>query len=90
MEKTKHSLPAYLPMIDMAATGSNIRRLRCEAKLSVRQMQEIFGFTTPQAIYKWERGDALPTLDNMTVLSRTLGVPMEEIIVYQSTGKEEV
>ncbi len=77
-------------MIDMAATGSNIRRLRCAAQLSVRQLQEIFGFSTPQAIYKWERGDALPTLDNMTVLSRTLGVPMEEIIVYQSTGKEEV
>lgn len=52
MEKTPHRLPACLPMIDMAATGSNIRRLRCEAKLSVRQMQEIFGFTTPQAIYK--------------------------------------
>ena len=90
MEKTPPRLPSCLPMIDMAATGSNIRRLRCEAKLSVRQMQEIFGFTTPQAIYKWQRGDALPTLDNMTVLSRTLGVPMEEIIVYQSTGKEEV
>ena len=89
MEKTKHSLPAYLPMIDMAATGSNIRRLRRAARLSVRQMQEIFGFTTPQAIYKWQRGDALPTLDNMTVLSRTLGVRIEEIIVYQSTGKEE-
>ncbi|MBQ2323255.1 MAG: helix-turn-helix transcriptional regulator [Oscillospiraceae bacterium] len=73
----------------MAATGNNIRRLRRAAQLSVRQMQEIFGFTTPQAIYKWERGDALPTLDNMTVLSRTLGVQIEEIIVYQSTGKEE-
>ena len=74
MEKTKHSLPACLPMIDMAATGNNIRRLRRAAQLSVRQLQEIFGFSTPQAIYKWERGDALPTLDNMTVLSRTLGV----------------
>ena len=79
MEKTQPELPA----IDMAATGRNILRLRRAAGLSVRELQEIFGFSTPQAIYKWQRGDALPTLDNMTVLSRVLGVSIEEIILYE-------
>ncbi len=88
MNSTKCRQTVYLPMIDMAATGRNIARLRREAGLTVRQMQDVFGFSTPQAIYKWQRGEALPTLDNMTVLSRTLGVLMEEIIVYQSTEKE--
>lgn len=82
MEKTPQRLPACLPMIDMAATGSNIRRLRCEAKLSVRQMQEIFGFTTPQAIYKWQRGTALPTLDNMVILSAVFHTNINNILVY--------
>ena len=88
MNSTKYRQTVYLPMIDMAATGRNIARLRREAGLTVRQMQDVFGFSTPQAIYKWQRGEALPTLDNMTVLSRTLGVLMEEIIAYQSTEKE--
>lgn len=71
-----------LPAIDMAATGRNIERLRRRAGLSVRDLQEIFGFSTPQAIYKWQRGLALPTLDNMTVLARCLGVAIEEILRF--------
>ena len=38
--------------IDMVATGKNITRLRKESGLSVRDLAEIFGFTTPQAVYK--------------------------------------
>ena len=71
----------FMPVIDMAATGMNIARLRMAAGLTVRELQAVFGFSTPQAIYKWQRGDALPTLDNMVVLAAVLGVTMEEILV---------
>ena len=47
-----------IPSIDMEATGRNITRLRQQAGLTVRDLQEIFGFTTPQAIYKWQHGTA--------------------------------
>ena len=40
-----------------------------------------FGFTTPQAVYKWQHGVAMPTLDNLVVLAAVFGVPMDEIIV---------
>ena len=46
-----------------AATGRNIDRLRIEAGLSIRDMQNVFGFATPQAIYKWIHGTSMPTLD---------------------------
>ena len=49
------------PTIDLVATGKNIVRLREESGLSVRNLQEIFGFATPQAIYKWQHGTAMPT-----------------------------
>ncbi len=45
-----------MPAIDMAATGRNIIKLREAAGLTVRDLQDIFGFTTPQAIYKWQHG----------------------------------
>ena len=58
-----------IPVIDTAATGANITRLRKNVNLTVRDLQNIFGFATPQAIYKWQRGEAMPTLDNMVMLT---------------------
>lgn len=51
-----------IPSIDMEATERNITRLRQQAGLTVRDLQEIFGFTTPQAIYKWQHGTAMPAI----------------------------
>ena len=70
-----------IPFVDTVATGRNIDRLRVEAGLSVRDMQTVFGFATPQAIYKWIRGASLPTIDNLVILAAMLGVTMDEIVV---------
>ncbi len=70
-----------LPSINTAATGANIIRLRRSVGLTVQDLQNIFGFSTPQAIYKWQRGTALPTLDNLIVLASVFGTTMDAIIV---------
>ena len=62
-------------------------KLRKAAGLSVREMQNIFGFTTPQAIYKWQHGTAMPTIDNLVVLAAVLDVTIDEILVVQ---REEI
>ncbi len=72
-----------IPVIDMAATGTNITRLRTKAGLTVRDLQAVFGFSTPQAIYKWQRGDAMPTLDNIVALAAVFGVTVDAILVYR-------
>ena len=69
------------PVIDMAATGQNIVRLRKRAGLTVKDLQNIFGFSTPQAIYKWQRGTAMPTVDNLVVLAAVFGVTLNDILV---------
>ena len=69
------------PVIDLEATGENIVRLRKARGLSVRDLQNWFGFEEPQAIYKWQRGKSLPTVDNLYALGKLLDVPMEEILV---------
>ena len=73
-----------IPVIDMAATGINITRLRQNAGMTVRDLQEIFAFTTPQAIYKWQRGEALPALDNIVVLAAVFGVTVDDIIICKN------
>ena len=41
-----------LPSIDLTATGIRITQLRQQTGLTVRDLQDIFGFNTPQAIYR--------------------------------------
>ncbi len=69
------------PVIDPIATGKNILSLRQEKGLSVKDLQEYFGFEEPQAIYRWQYGKTLPSVDNLYALSALLDVPMERILV---------
>ena len=68
-------------VIDMTATGQNITRLRKTAGISVKQMQDVFGFGTPQAIYKWQHGTSLPSVDNLVTLSGLFDVPIDDILI---------
>ena len=69
-----------IPMVDMKHTGENIVSLRRRKGLTVRDIQRLLGFTTPQAIYKWQRGETLPTIENLAALACILSVSMEEIL----------
>ena len=81
---------ANMPVIDMVRTGQNIGRLRKQAGLSVKDLQDVFGFATPQAIYKWQQGAALPTLDNLVVLAAVLQVRMDDILVITDPAAQDV
>ncbi len=74
-----------IPTIDMVRTGQNIKRLRKLAGVSVKDLQDVFGFATPQAIYKWQHGTALPIIDNLVVLASVLGVRIDDILVMAGT-----
>ena len=69
------------PVIDPTATGRNIVRLRKARGLTVKDLQVYFGFEEPRAIYKWQRGETLPSVDNLYALSRILQVPMDSILI---------
>ena len=73
------------PVIDLAATGENIRRMRLERGLSVRDLQEYFGFEEPRAIYKWQKGETLPSVDNLYALGKLFEVPMDQILIPVTT-----
>ena len=79
-----------IPAIDMAATGRNITKLRQDAGLSVKDLQMLFGFTTPQAIYKWQHGTAMPTIDNVVVLAVVFDVPIDDIIIVDNGVQAQV
>ena len=73
-----------MPAIDMVATGRNISKMRQVAGLTVKDLQILFGFATPQAIYKWQHGTAMPAIDNLVSLAMIFGVKIDDIIVVES------
>ena len=71
------------PVINMEATGKNIIRLRQNRGMRVKDLQDIFGFATPQAIYKWQRGTVLPTVDNLLILAELFQVHIDDILIME-------
>lgn len=69
------------PVVDLTATGKQIKSLRIENGYTVRDLQDIFGFEYPQAVYSWEHGKNVPTIDNLLVLARLFNTPIENIVV---------
>ena len=58
--------------------------MRKLAGISVRDLQNVFGFGTPQAIYKWQHGTAMPAIDNLVVLAAVLHVSIDEIVIVET------
>ena len=78
------------PVINLRKTGANITRMRKEAGITVRELQIMFGFTNPQAIYSWQNGRCLPTVDNLILLAVILGTTIDEIISTDEDDHEDV
>jgi len=79
-----------VPVIDLAATGQNITKLRKAAGVSVRDLQTVMGFTNPQAIYKWQNGCCLPSIDNLVILAAVLGTTVDDILVYEDESSDDI
>ena len=73
------------PLLDLKATGKRIKELRKARNLKVDDIASFMGFDSPQAVYKWQRGDSLPTVDNLYALSKLFETPVDDIL----RGKEE-
>lgn len=71
--------------INMKATGRRIRDCRTARNLTVEQLSTLFCIS-PQAVCKWQRGDALPTIDNLMVLCDLFQVKVEDLIVRDDDG----
>lgn len=68
------------PVLDAKATGARIKELRKAHHLKVEEVARFMGFESQQAVYKWQRGESLPTVDNLYALSRLFGTPVDDIL----------
>lgn len=70
-----------LPKLNLVETGRRIDAIRAAKKMTVTDLREAFGFNTPQAIYKWLRGETCPNVDNLLILAWIFDMSIDEIIV---------
>lgn len=66
--------------IDLLKTGEKIKNAIYDAGYSVRDIQEYLKLSCPQPIYRWFKGQILPTVGNLFLLSKLLNVHMEELL----------
>ena len=71
------------PRIDYTGTGRMIKHLRFERYITIARMQEYLGLESPRSIYKWQRGDVMPSIDNLVGLSALYRVPIDDILVLE-------
>ena len=64
-------------------TGKKIRDEMLKRKMTVRDLQDALELDSPQSIYKWLRGESLPSLPNMLVLGELFKVPLERLLVHE-------
>lgn len=76
------------PTIDLVATGVRIKELRKRQHLKVEEVARFMGFESVQAIYKWQRGDSLPTVDNLFALSKLFEVRVDDILIENREESE--
>lgn len=70
-----------LPIIDVEATAQRIDSRRIENHLTVRDLQNVFGFSSPQAVYGWIRAKSVPSVDNLVVLASVLHTTLDDLII---------
>ena len=83
----------FFPTIDLEATGKNIIRLRKQKGLTVKDLQNWFGFEEPRAIYKWQTGQSLPSIDNLYAYLMGRGKPGLEgskLVKAQEDGAKQL
>ena len=69
--------------LDTKQTGQRIAQVMQEKGVTVRQLQRVYGFEAPNAIYRWLRGSALPTLDHLVILAHALDVRVDDLLAIR-------
>lgn len=76
-------------MIDMEATGKNIRNIMKITGYTARELERLIG-CTQMTFFNWQEGKNLPSFDNLLRLSGILKTPMEKIVVFKKFQVEDL
>lgn len=70
-------------------TGQRLRELREAAGLSQAQLAKLTGVSR-NAVSQWEAGTTQPTANRLTLISRSLNVPIDDIMIPSTKVRERI
>ena len=70
-----------LGLFDALAMGQRIKALSKEKGLKLDDIREAAGIGTAQAIYRWYRGEVIPEIEHLYLVSRLLGITVDELLI---------
>ena len=75
--------------IDMKKTGRLLRRHMEEQHLSARSLARLLGITYAQTVYRWIRGETLPSIDHFYRLSKIFGCRIDDLVAGNDSDENE-
>lgn len=76
--------------VSKSETGKRIRKLILKSGTTVREIQEALNLESPQSVYKWLNGKAVPSIENLFALGKMLNVPVESIVVMEDDDEMKI
>lgn len=90
MKQTLNSKHFFNPVILPSETAGNISKYIKASNLKIRDLQNLFGFEQPQAIYNWRAGKDLPSVDNLVKLAHFLNTTVDNLLAVDMRENEAV
>lgn len=73
--------------IDVVATGNRIQSAMKKKSYTAKEIAVMMGLSY-QSVWKWCKGESIPEVENLLILSRILEVSMDSLVVsFESTDK---
>lgn len=69
-----------IPVIDKKKTGTHLRRIMDDRRLSVKDVQQYLGLGSVQSVYHWLNGLSMPTIDNLYALSELFQISVDDML----------
>lgn len=69
------------PTINMKMTGYNLKTICKDKNITIKDIQAFLSLSCVHTIYKWFRGESLPSIDHLYALQELLSVSINEMIV---------
>ena len=66
--------------LDTVATGHRIKNFMEEKQIAIKELSKTMNVSF-QAVYRWQRGETLPTISNLFILGQLLGVDVDDLLV---------
>lgn len=70
--------------IDMDMTGKLIKTRLDTAGISAKDVAAACCLANPNAVWRWQKGQNLPTLDNLVVIAGLCGCGLDDLVAVRN------